>query len=205
MRAAVLRDGVVVVRDTEDPTPGDGQILVRTLACGICASDLHFMDHPHADADDDIDGAGSDVPSSTAVDAAHGSAKRRRTSGDSAAEVEMAVDIEVKTERVQAKDERARNRERPREEMAREVRRTEALKASAAQLAIHEQHKIVTASYGGLTPITRAKGGPLDPVLAKIAYARSITEGQVLQLWLRKKGVVTVTYVHHSLSARISC
>ncbi len=53
MRAAVLRDGRIEVRDTEDPVPGPGQILVRSLACGICASDLHFMDHPEADADDD--------------------------------------------------------------------------------------------------------------------------------------------------------
>lgn len=53
MRAAVLRRGRVEVRETDDPTPGAGQILVRSLACGICASDLHFMDHPDADADDD--------------------------------------------------------------------------------------------------------------------------------------------------------
>jgi threonine dehydrogenase-like Zn-dependent dehydrogenase len=53
MRAAVLREGTVVTRETADPVPGNGQILVRTLACGICASDLHFMDHPDADADDD--------------------------------------------------------------------------------------------------------------------------------------------------------
>jgi len=53
MRAAVLRDGKIEVRETDDPVPGPGQILVRSLACGICASDLHFMDHPGADADDD--------------------------------------------------------------------------------------------------------------------------------------------------------
>jgi hypothetical protein len=53
MRAAVLRGGRVEVRETEDPVPGPGQILVRSRACGICASDLHFMDHPGADADDD--------------------------------------------------------------------------------------------------------------------------------------------------------
>ena len=53
MRAAVLREGEVVTRETADPVPGPGQILVRTLACGICASDLHFMDHPEADATDD--------------------------------------------------------------------------------------------------------------------------------------------------------
>lgn len=72
-------------------------------------------------------------------------------------------------------------------------------KASAAQLEIHAKHNIVTESYGGLTPITRAKGGPLDPILAKIAKrvsqaaGKTVTEGQVLQLWLRQKGVVCVT------------
>ncbi|TML42212.1 MAG: zinc-binding dehydrogenase [Actinobacteria bacterium] len=45
MRAAVLRSGNLVVDDVEDPAPGFGQVLVRTLACGICGSDLHFMRH----------------------------------------------------------------------------------------------------------------------------------------------------------------
>ena len=41
MRAAVLRQGRVETRTIEDPVPGPGQVLVRSLACGICASDLH--------------------------------------------------------------------------------------------------------------------------------------------------------------------
>jgi threonine dehydrogenase-like Zn-dependent dehydrogenase len=53
MRAAVLRGGKVESRVVDDPAPGPGQILVRSLACGICASDLHFMDHPEAGVDDD--------------------------------------------------------------------------------------------------------------------------------------------------------
>jgi len=53
MRAAVLRGGAVEARVVHDPVPGPGQLLVRSLACGICASDLHFMDHPEAGADDD--------------------------------------------------------------------------------------------------------------------------------------------------------
>lgn len=53
MRAAVLRGGTVEARVIDDPVPGPGQLLVRSLACGICASDLHFMDHPEAGADDD--------------------------------------------------------------------------------------------------------------------------------------------------------
>jgi threonine dehydrogenase-like Zn-dependent dehydrogenase len=41
MRAAVTRIGGVVVEEVEEPVPGPGQVLVRTLACGICGSDLH--------------------------------------------------------------------------------------------------------------------------------------------------------------------
>lgn len=53
MRAAVLRRGRVETREVPDPVPGPGQVLVRSLATAICASDLHYMDHPEAGADDD--------------------------------------------------------------------------------------------------------------------------------------------------------
>lgn len=53
MRAAVLRRGKVEVRTVADPVPGPGQVMVRSLACAVCASDLHYMDHPEAGADDD--------------------------------------------------------------------------------------------------------------------------------------------------------
>jgi threonine dehydrogenase-like Zn-dependent dehydrogenase len=46
LRAAVLRNRTVETRETADPVPGPGQILLRTLSCAICASDLHFMDNP---------------------------------------------------------------------------------------------------------------------------------------------------------------
>jgi threonine dehydrogenase-like Zn-dependent dehydrogenase len=48
MRAAVLHEGRVVVRETRDPVPGPGELLVRTRSTAICASDVHFMDHPEA-------------------------------------------------------------------------------------------------------------------------------------------------------------
>lgn len=45
MKAAVMRGGALVVDDVPDPVPGEGQVLVRTVACGICGSDLHFLKH----------------------------------------------------------------------------------------------------------------------------------------------------------------
>lgn len=46
MRAVVLRDGKLEVRSTADPKPGPGELLLKTLSTAICASDVHFMDHP---------------------------------------------------------------------------------------------------------------------------------------------------------------
>jgi len=46
MRAFSLRDGELAVREVPRPIPGSGQLLVRTLACAICASDHHYVDHP---------------------------------------------------------------------------------------------------------------------------------------------------------------
>ncbi|WP_406091652.1 zinc-binding dehydrogenase [Kitasatospora purpeofusca] len=48
MRAAVTRAGKLVVEEVPDPVPRAGQVLVRTLACGICGSDLHALDDPEA-------------------------------------------------------------------------------------------------------------------------------------------------------------
>jgi len=47
MRAAVFRKGTIVVDTLPDPVPTEGQVLVRTLACGICGSDLHAAKHTH--------------------------------------------------------------------------------------------------------------------------------------------------------------
>jgi threonine dehydrogenase-like Zn-dependent dehydrogenase len=47
MRAAVMRDNRLVVDTIEEPKPGPGQVLVKTLACGICGSDLHMLKHAH--------------------------------------------------------------------------------------------------------------------------------------------------------------
>src|SRR3954469_1558918 len=52
MRAVVLRGGRLEVRETADPEPGPGELLLRTLSTAICASDVHFMDHPEAVTND---------------------------------------------------------------------------------------------------------------------------------------------------------
>ena len=41
MRAAIFRNGDIVVDTIADPRPGEGQVLVKTLCCGICGTDLH--------------------------------------------------------------------------------------------------------------------------------------------------------------------
>ncbi|HJU17382.1 MAG TPA: zinc-binding dehydrogenase [Stellaceae bacterium] len=45
MRAAIFRNRDLVVDDIGDPVPGEGQVLVKTLCCGICGSDLHAAKH----------------------------------------------------------------------------------------------------------------------------------------------------------------
>lgn len=47
MQAAVFRKGSILVDTLPDPTPEQGQVLVRTRACGICGSDLHAAKHTH--------------------------------------------------------------------------------------------------------------------------------------------------------------
>ncbi|MBN8839883.1 MAG: alcohol dehydrogenase catalytic domain-containing protein, partial [Sphingomonadales bacterium] len=43
MRAVVRRGAALVLDSVPDPTPGAGQVLARTLCCGICGSDLHAV------------------------------------------------------------------------------------------------------------------------------------------------------------------
>ena len=45
MRAVAARAGRLEQVEIARPDPGNGQVLVRILACGICTSDIHFLAH----------------------------------------------------------------------------------------------------------------------------------------------------------------
>lgn len=48
MRAAVFRDGRFTVAETPGPPlPGPGQVMLETVACGICGSDMSAAKDPH--------------------------------------------------------------------------------------------------------------------------------------------------------------
>lgn len=66
-------------------------------------------------------------------------------------------------------------------------------------IALHKEHGIITSSYGGLTPLFRAPGGPLDPVIEEIrarlesTRGQPVSIGQVLIKWLQQYGILVVT------------
>lgn len=45
MKAVVLEAGQMGVREVPSPSPAAGQLRVKSLACGVCGSDLHARDH----------------------------------------------------------------------------------------------------------------------------------------------------------------
>ena len=47
MKAAILHKGAITIGDMPIPEPGQGQVLIRTHRCPLCASDQHFMCSGH--------------------------------------------------------------------------------------------------------------------------------------------------------------
>lgn len=47
MRAAVFHgpDRPVTIEDIPTPSPGPGEVLIRVAGCGVCHTDLHYIDH----------------------------------------------------------------------------------------------------------------------------------------------------------------
>lgn len=48
MKAVMMQSGKLWVDDIALPEPQDGEVLVRTCACGICGTDLHAVKHTSA-------------------------------------------------------------------------------------------------------------------------------------------------------------
>ena len=60
-------------------------------------------------------------------------------------------------------------------------------------VTFHQKHGIALASYGPLTPVTRAPGGPVDPALEKLAKKYNVGAGAVLLRWAMDRGLVVIT------------
>lgn len=44
MKAAVIKSvGEISVETVDDPTPGDGEVVIEVAACGLCGTDLHIL------------------------------------------------------------------------------------------------------------------------------------------------------------------
>ncbi|KAG6328526.1 hypothetical protein ID866_10564 [Astraeus odoratus] len=72
-------------------------------------------------------------------------------------------------------------------------------KSAQPVIQLHEEHDIVTSSYGGLSPLFRLPGGPVDAAVKQIrarlerTRGAPVSEGQVLIKWLKQNGVLVVT------------
>ena len=77
-------------------------------------------------------------------------------------------------------------------------------KAAKPIVDLGKKHGILTASYGGQTPVARVPGGPVDPVLSTIrerlekTRGAPVSAGQVLSKWLLQKGAIVITYAQLS-------
>ncbi len=45
MKSWTAHDNGITLGDSVEPIPGPGELLVRVLACGVCRTDLHVIDH----------------------------------------------------------------------------------------------------------------------------------------------------------------
>ena len=47
MKAAVFHEAgqELVIEEVPTPKPGEGEALIKVAACGVCHTDLHYIDH----------------------------------------------------------------------------------------------------------------------------------------------------------------
>lgn len=73
MQSIKMQGGKILLDETLIPTPGPGQVLVKSLACGICGSDLHITKHSDEvfDIYKTLGVMPSDAPSDPSIDLGH--------------------------------------------------------------------------------------------------------------------------------------
>ncbi|MBZ2168368.1 zinc-binding dehydrogenase [Marinobacter sp. F4216] len=47
MRSAIVEENTLTVADLPTPKPRENELLIKSLVCGICGSDLHCLHHSH--------------------------------------------------------------------------------------------------------------------------------------------------------------
>ena len=60
-------------------------------------------------------------------------------------------------------------------------------------MAFQKKHNIATAAYGPLTPVSKAKPGPLDDFAAAVAKKHAVSEGEIALRWCIDLGIVAIT------------
>lgn len=60
-------------------------------------------------------------------------------------------------------------------------------------LDFHRKHEIAVSCYGPLTPVVRAKGGPVDGLLKQLADKYAVSEGEIALRWCMDQGLVAIT------------
>ncbi|KAK6462844.1 aldose reductase [Scheffersomyces coipomensis] len=56
-----------------------------------------------------------------------------------------------------------------------------------------KENGILIEAYGPLGPITKGKGGPLDPIIESLSKKYGKTDGQILLRWVLETGVLPIT------------
>ena len=64
----------------------------------------------------------------------------------------------------------------------------------------HKSKDIKVAAYGPQLPITKFKGGPLDPILEQLAKKYAVSPGEILLRWVIDQGIVAGLLSLHSTS-----
>jgi diketogulonate reductase-like aldo/keto reductase len=63
----------------------------------------------------------------------------------------------------------------------------------AGLIDYHKKHGIALSAYGPQTPVTKAPGGPVDDVLAKLSKKYAVNPGEILLRWCIDQDIVAIT------------